>query len=86
MHDDEFDILYQHIKHGRQAAVEQYLDNGGNVNLANRNGWSLLICAAFKGNSRILTLLLDRGADIDATTNPSYESALDLAAAGGHVE
>ena len=85
MADEEFDLLYQHIKYGRLAAVEKYLDSGGDANLTNRYSWSLLHTAAFKGNSRILTLLLDRGADINAI-NGAGEAAFDLAAAGGHVK
>ena len=85
MPDEEFDRLYQHIKYGRLAAVEGYLDSGGDANLSDRNSWSLLHAAAFKGNSRILTLLLDRGADIVAT-NRAGEAALDLSAGGGHVK
>lgn len=85
MEDEEFDRLYQHVKYGGLAAVEDYLDRGGDVNLSNRNSWSLLHAAAFKGNSRILTLLLDRGANIDAL-NRAGESAFDIAAAGGHVK
>ncbi len=41
--------------------------------------------AAFKGNSRILTLLLERGAAINST-NVAGETALTLAAGGGFVK
>lgn len=83
--DELFDSVYQDIKHGRLAAVQDFLDGGGDVNLTNRNGWSLLMSAAFKGNSRILTLLLERGAAINST-NVAGETALTLAAGGGFVK
>ena len=49
MKDEIYDQLYSCIKYGRLEAVAEYLDNGGNPNLTNRNGWSLLMAAAFKG-------------------------------------
>ena len=85
MEDELFDQLYQEIKHGRLTAIETYLDGRGDPNLINRNGWSLLMAAAFKGNSRILSLLLSRNVILEAT-NGAGETALTLAAGGGHVK
>ncbi len=81
--DKTFDQIYDDIKYGRLTAVEEFLNQGGDPNLANRNSWTLLMVAAFKGNSRILILLLNRGANINAT-HSAGESALTLAAGGGH--
>ena len=81
--DETFDQLYQDIKHGRLAAVEAFLNQDGNPNLTNRNGWTLLMSAATKGNSRILTLLLNRKASINSL-NVAGESALSIAAGSGH--
>jgi ankyrin repeat protein len=81
--DETFDQLYQEIKHGRLAAVEAFLNQDGDPNLTNRSGWTLLMSAAFKGNSRIVTLLLDRKANINSL-NVAGESALSIAAGGGH--
>ncbi len=85
MADELFERLYQDIKHGRLAAVEEYLDQDGDQNLTNRNSWSLLMAAAFKGNSRILSLLLERKATLEAT-NSAGETALTLAAGGGYIK
>lgn len=77
------DQLYKDIKYGRFVAVEVFLNQGGNPNLTSRNGWTLLMSAAFKGNSRILALLFDRGAEINSI-NVAGESALTMAGGGGH--
>ena len=85
MAEDLFDQLYQHIKRGRLEAVEEFLARGGDPNLSNRGGWSLLMVAAFKRNSQILTLLLNHGAKLEAATVVG-ETALALAAGGGYVK
>ena len=49
------------------ATVRQWLDTGGDANASGPYGPPLLILAARWGRTRILDLLLSRGADIDAT-------------------
>jgi len=85
MADELLERLYQDIKRGRLTAVEEYLDQSGDQNLTNRNGWSLLMAAAFKGSSRILSLLLERKVKLEAT-NSAGETALTLAAGGGYIK
>ena len=85
MTDEVFDEFYSHIKRGRLEAVTEYLNSGGDPNLTNRNGWSLLMSAAFKGNSRILRLLLERGATLEPAGSGN-KTALMFAAAKGHVK
>lgn len=84
--DQLYDVLYGHIKKGDCTAIEAYLNGDGDPNLHNRNGWTLLMAAAFKGNLRIVTLLLERGAEVNAVTRKSGESALALAAGGGYTK
>jgi ankyrin repeat protein len=83
MPDALFEQLYRAIKSGRLAEVEAFLAGGGDPNLSNRYGWSLLMAAAMKGKSSIVAVLLDAGADINAK-NDFGESALALAAGGGY--
>lgn len=85
MADELFDQLYQNVKAGKLVAIEEYLNQGGDPNLTNRNGWSLLMSAAFKGNSRILSLLLEQNVKLEST-NCAGETALTLAAGAGHVK
>ncbi len=84
--DELYNDLYGKIKSGDFLGVQSYLDAGGNPSLCNRNGWSLLMAAAFKGNLKLVTLLLDCGADIHVLTNSSRESALTMAAMSGRTK
>ena len=85
MSEERFEQLYSHIKRGNITAVETFLNQGGDPNLCNCGGWNLLMAAAFKVNSRILKLLLDRGAVLEAATVVG-ETALALAAGGGYIK
>jgi ankyrin repeat protein len=55
---------------GRINDVRKHLnnDNTVNVNDKDHNGWTALHCACWHGHDDIAELLLDHGADIDATT------------------
>ena len=57
------------IEMGRIAEVEAWLDNGGDPTMFSdiEPDRSLLRCAARRGRAEIISLLLSRGADIDAT-------------------
>ena len=81
-----YDSLYSKIKNSDFLEIQIYLNAGGDPSLCNRNGWSLLMAAAFKGDLKIATLLLDRGADINALTKHSKESALTMAATSGRTK
>jgi len=84
MIDEEVDRLYRLIDKGTNHVMETYLKGGGNPNLRNRNGWTLLMVAAFKGRTEIARRLLHYGAEIDAT-NSVGETALALAVNKGRV-
>lgn len=72
------------IKRGQASLLEQAINTVLSVNSSNRFGWTLLMLAALEGNTKIGTLLLDRGADL-AKLNDFGESALSLAAHKGHL-
>ena len=66
------DEIQQAIDDGDRSAVEAWLDSGGDPNAMftagdNEADWSLLRRAARRGRAEIISLLLSRGADIDAT-------------------
>lgn len=73
------------IKRGNEPALHTALDTGLDANLANKNGWTLLMLAALEGSVTLGKLLLGKGAAIDAR-NQHDESALSLAAQKGHIE
>jgi len=52
--------------------------------LSNQFSWTLLMLAAITGNTRIVELLIERGANLDKI-NDFGEAALSLAAHQGHA-
>ena len=76
--------IWQAIHDGQSASIERILDSGLSVNFANK-GISLLQLAAEVDNSRIVRILLDRGAEVNKTDSYGW-SALHSAAYSGSVE
>jgi ankyrin repeat protein len=76
------DELHQAIKRGSVRAVREYVAAGGALNTTDKAGWSPVAMAASAGNSEILALLLDAGADINEGW-PSRHTPLMIAAIAG---
>jgi ankyrin repeat protein len=72
------------IKRGDEAGLRAAFDTGLDANLANQNGWTLLMLAAVEGNVPIGRLLIEKGASINARNNKE-ESALTLASHRGYA-
>jgi uncharacterized protein len=66
------------IKRGDEPGLRQALDTGLDANLANQNGWTLLMLAAVEGDAPIGRVLLDHGANPSLENNKA-ETALTLA-------
>ncbi len=77
----EFDELYRHIRRGRIDKVQEFLANGGDPNLT--RSWTLLMVAARFGNTPIVELLLDHGAQIECEGRTKGLTPLAMAASGG---
>ena len=60
--------LFDMARNGDEALIE-YLDNGVSPDLANQDGNSLLMLAAYAGHTAIVRGLLERGADVDKQNN-----------------
>ena len=75
--------IFQSIEQGEIAAVRDYLDDGGKVDCRSRDGRTLLMCAARESWPDILSLLIERGADIHARdemgNQPLYFAAKNFA-------
>jgi ankyrin repeat protein len=68
---------------GDGAIVDQLLGAGANVNQADTNGWTALICAA-AGDAAIVKRLMGAGADIKRSAKDGT-TALKRATATGHT-
>lgn len=86
---DGFDTLDQTpliaaVSQNQVECVRELIARGANVDLADHAGWTPLIHAAYFGSGdEVLTLLLDRGAQVNAQ-NARGLTALYLASAAGH--
>ena len=72
------------IKRGDEPALRAALNADLSSNLANANGWTLLMLAAVEGNVEIAKLLLEKGAKTAAKNNKG-QTALDIAQQKGHT-
>jgi ankyrin repeat protein len=70
---------------GQVAEVKQRLDDGADVNAADKHGMTALRCAALWGHLEVVKILLDRGADVDAS-DENRVTPLIGAALQGKVE
>jgi hypothetical protein len=68
------------------AIVMGLLDGATNVNLRLKDGKTLLMLAAFDGDTEIIKMLLERGADINAQEEKYGRTALGYAIWNGEAE
>jgi hypothetical protein len=77
------------IDAGERAAAEQLLHRlGADVNQQEHDGWTPLMFAAFKGDVGLTDLLLQAGANVQATARnrEQVNTAIEMAHANGHSE
>lgn len=55
--------IFDDVRNGDSYMVEQFISQGGDVNLQTSSGYSLLMLAAYGGHVEICEMLLDNGAD-----------------------
>jgi ankyrin repeat protein len=78
---NEWTVLMHAIHKEQRRAVLALLNNGANANLAGGHGVTPLIMAAGYGQTDIVRILLEHGANAHATL-PNGENALDRAISG----
>ena len=73
--------------YGDVAIADMLLDKGANPNVVPRDetGWTALMAAAAKGHSRVVQLLLERGADT-SVHDKNGQTAGALAEVNDHSE
>ena len=62
-------MMHEYSEEETMEVVKLLLDLGANVNAANDHGITALHGAAYKGADKVVELLVDRGAKLDATDN-----------------
>ena len=62
---DLADRLFKMARNGDATTLAQYIDAGTPVDLANQNGDTLLMLAAYHGHADAVQVLLERGANIE---------------------
>lgn len=60
------DPIFDRIREGDCLAVQGFLDQGGDVDLKNHKGYSLLMLAAYSEQLELCRLLMEAGADVNS--------------------
>ena len=76
--------LIEVAKQGDAEAVRSLLEGGADPNLAQGDGFTALHAAAMEGHTGVVEALLEKGAEVGATTRIGAYTPLHLASRGGH--
>ncbi len=68
-----------------EIAVQWLIEHGADINAVDKDGWSPLKKAAWRGHTEIVKLLIEAGADVDVVDNGGW-TALMAAEHEGHKE
>ena len=81
MADEQFEKLEKIVYDNDLEAFKQEFENGTDVNLQNRYGWTPLHIAIRRDRREMVTYLLDKGADMDKVDGvgwtPLMEAVMD---------
>ena len=78
-------IIRMAVLNDVRDTISLYVRRGGNVNVVDNNGCSLLMLAASRGHAGICKLLIDAGANLNVTDNQGHD-ALAIAVNNGYTE
>jgi ankyrin repeat protein len=82
---DGMTTLIMAAHNGHTALLDDLIEAGAHLNIANQNGYTALIMAAYKGHVEELNALIKAGANLNIAAKYGY-TALIMAAYKGHVE
>jgi cytohesin len=77
--------LFAAVRKNSTADAKMLLEIGANINVRDDKGWSPLMLAAYGDCREMLSLLIDKGADLDAV-NGQNMNALNIALSSGNRE
>ena len=78
-------IIRMAVLNDVRDTISLYVRRGGNVNVVDNNGRSLLMLAASRGHAGVCKLLIEAGANLNVTDNQGHD-ALAIAANNGYTE
>ncbi len=78
-------ILMEAAVRGNVGVMKLLIENGADVNMADKDGWTALMGVTVPGHLESVKLLLEHGADVRAK-NHNGETALIMAAGTKHTE
>lgn len=78
------EALLEAVKEDNSSTVKSLLQQGADVNAADKEGWNYLMYAAWHGHSGVVEILLENGADVNAASKKKT-NALMCAGENGHV-
>jgi ankyrin repeat protein len=82
----EWTPIYYAVYHQREAALTHFLQTGGSPDDVNGTGQPPLCIAVANGYIGMVKILLDAGANVDATTRDTGETALHIAIKNNRTE
>ena len=77
--------LIEAVKTAQLSTIEGMIESGVDVNQQDEQGWTPLNWAAGKGDSAVVSLLLDKGADV-FKVGRDQRTPYKIALAAGHIE
>ena len=78
--------IHTHVRDGDLAGVQAYLDSGVDINARDENGSTPLHIASLNGQEQVVELLINRGAEVNATSEIGGWTPLHMAASKNHIQ
>ena len=77
--------FFSYVKDGNRKIIKEMINNGTDINLKDKDGWTALMIATDNNDSKTVDLLVELGSDINLQ-NDDGQTALMLATFSGYEE